>query len=147
MISTAVISLVFGMIGGIASWFAVDWFVEPYRQFKNIRSRSPAAIIQYGNISSKDDERCGIAQTEIRQIASELEGLLAVMPKFFGLVLKQQKYDTDRAVRGLIGMSNTIIKQDGSVVLQRHMVERALKLTLTDTKEVVEAVDRRLAGL
>jgi hypothetical protein len=122
-----------GFVGGVAAWFATNFWGRPLARFYELRQQAQETILFHANIGPHltDAERLPKASDELRRIAAQLGGVSATSPPFILWLLRRRGYDLEAATENLIGLSNTLTEPYGTNRPgHREMTQRALRLPL-----------------
>jgi len=129
---------------GVAGWFAANFYGEPLSRFAAIRREILVAIFFYANVN-KDTQRnvIEVGASELRRLAAQLDALRNSLMAPTSWTLSRMAFDLPRAVRGVTGLSNTLVSVDGQKALHRHEIELALRFTPEFTSAEIEAIRAR----
>jgi hypothetical protein len=122
-----------GFLGGVAAWFATNFWGRPLARFYELRQQTQETILFHANIGPHlaDAERLPRASDELRRIAAQLGGIAATSPPLILWLLRRRGYDLEAATENLIGLSNTLTEPYGTNhSAHREMTQRALRLPL-----------------
>src|SRR5947209_7725666 len=126
-----------GFVGGVAAWFATNFWGRPLARFYELRQQAQETILFHANIGPHlaDAERLPKASDELRRIAAQLGGITATSPPFILWLLRHRGYDLPAATENLIGLSNTLTEPYGTNhAAHRGMTQRALRLPLVPSR-------------
>ncbi len=145
---TILVSLISGGVGGIVGWFATTLIGKPLARFFNLRSDAHTAIYDCANISADrvDVERAVKAQTELRRIAAQIDAISAILPRSMIWLLSALGFDFGRAVRGMTGLSNSLVTHDGTKTRHRVLAQQGLCLPIDPSDAEYAARFDRLDG-
>jgi hypothetical protein len=129
-------SLLSGAIGGIASWFFVDFITRPIRHFLQMRAEIFARIQYYGNLpvhergavlEGNEGEGAEEAMKTLRQLGARMLSFAATETTAMWLI-QQGGYKPKDAGNSLIGYSNTIMIKGGERAVHRANILTALRI-------------------
>jgi hypothetical protein len=101
------VSIISGVIGGIASWFATDFIFRPVRQFFQLRGEICQAMVMFDNVRPGDLTKLEEARDAFRLLGARM--LAFAHTEWLGSwLIVGLRYDPTKAGRSLIGVSNTI---------------------------------------
>lgn len=132
---------------GVGGWLLTGFFGKPLLDFINLRSLVHEEIIFTGNIGGKvegevkyDEAARDKAANSLRRLAAKV--LAAEASAWFPLrwCLSRWGYDLVKAGSGLIGLSNSLISNDGSRGVHRHSIQDALKLPRDRADDYLRAI-------
>jgi hypothetical protein len=125
-----------GAIGGIASWFFVDFVTRPIRHFRQMRAEIFERIQYYDNLPVHDrgtalegDEgkRAEEAMKTLRQLGARMLSFAATETTVVRLI-QWRGYKPKDAGNSLIGYSNTIMIKGGERAVHRTNILTALRI-------------------
>ncbi len=150
MIESTALGFIGGIVSGIVSWFATNYWGRTLSRFWDLRLEAHETIFFYSNISA--DHQMSLAnaddgRVQLRKLGAKIDALRAALPTPLGWYLRARDYDLRLAALGLTGLSNSLGARESDVVRFRVQAQRALCLPI-DPKEK-ERVDRekRLEGV
>jgi hypothetical protein len=129
-------SLLGGIIGGIASWFFVDFITRPIRQFRQMRAEIFERIQYYGNLPVHDrgtvlegneGERAEEAMKILRELGVRMLSFAATETIAMWLI-QRRGYKPKDAGNSLIGYSNTIMIKGSERAVHRTNILTALRI-------------------
>jgi hypothetical protein len=126
-----------GAIGGIASWFFVDFIARPVRHFRQMRAEIYECMQYYGNVpahelgtvfeGSDKGERAEEAMKTLRQLGARMLSFAATESTAMWLI-QWRGYKPKDAGNSLIGYSNTIMITGGERAVHRANILAALRI-------------------
>ena len=142
MVST-VLPLLGTFAVGIAGWVLTNFAAKEILRFYSLRDRVHEALVYTANVLSPetDNDRYDSAVAELRRLAAQLTAFKHASSGLTKWFLRRRGYDLETASSRLIGVSNSVSRHDRSLPLQRHGVERGLKLPMTHTDEEIRQID------
>lgn len=129
-------SLLGGAIGGIASWFFVDFITRPIRHFRQMRAEIFERIQYYGNLpvhergtvfEGNEGERAEEAMKTLRQLGARMLSFAATETTAMWLI-QRRGYNPKDASNSLIGYSGTIMIAGGERAVHRTNILTALRI-------------------
>jgi hypothetical protein len=129
-------SLVSGAIGGIASWFFVDFIARPISHFRQIRAEIFEYVQYYSNLPAHErgtvlqgDQggRADEAVKTLRQLGTRMLSFAATETPALWLI-QWRGYKPKDAGNSLIGYSNTIMVTGGEREVHRANILAALRI-------------------
>jgi hypothetical protein len=134
------ISLASGIIGGIISWFATNYYGRNLLRFweKQLETHKALFLLQ------STPNECA----SLWQLAAEIDGLRIILPKPLHWYLRKRGYDLHSAAKGLIELSNRLgsgdVSESYDMTCFRVLVQKALRLPCEPTDEDLAESRRRL---
>jgi hypothetical protein len=122
-----------GFLGGVAAWFATNFWGRPLARFYELRQQTQETILFHANIGPylADTERLPKASDDLRRIAAQIGGITATSSPVILWLLRRRGYDLPAATEHLIGLSNTLTEPYGAArPSHREMTQRALRLPI-----------------
>jgi len=131
-------SVIASFLLGVGGWIVISFFAKPLLDFLNLRSQVHEEIIFTGNIGPMAEGTANYdkAVESLRRLGAKVQATnvsvssLPFVP--LGWFLSMQGYDLVRAGRGLIGLSNSLTKTNGSRAHHINSIQAALKLPPAD---------------
>jgi hypothetical protein len=150
----AIVTIALGGVG----WFATHFLANPLVSFIQIRREAHELLFYIANVYTSDDPHVERASDNLRRSAAKISALEAAMPRFLRQTLSNLGYDLKKAAGGLVAYSNILDAVGSSDVaanqdemrchhetrIQRHCVEKALKLPLTDPEDRIARYIERI---
>ncbi|MGC1861057.1 MAG: hypothetical protein WA733_08015 [Methylocystis sp.] len=136
-------STVFGFIGGVVSWFAINYWGRTLSRFWDLRLEAHETIFFYSNISADHQASSANAndgRVQLRKLGAKIDALRAVLPAPLRWCLRACHYDLRSAAQGLTGLSNSLGARESDVIRFRVQAQRALCLPIDPIEQ--ERVDR-----
>jgi hypothetical protein len=138
-------SIVGSLIIGVIAWFATHLIANPLLTVYRLRQEAPEVIIRTAAVGvSSETEEWKQARDLVRGLAARMAGANAAALPFVRRGLVRCGVDLEKAVSGLIGLSNSFNATDGSRALYRATVERALRLPMSDSEEYLQKIEEGL---
>lgn len=126
------------VLSGVFGWLAVNWFIQPWLKFLEVRQSIYETLIFYSNIHSnmtseegdqKENEylieRWKKGNEEYRKLHCKLDAVYTTMFVWLKLYAVMRGYDAKEASSKLIGLHNS---QGRRSVVNEQEIRRALKL-------------------
>jgi hypothetical protein len=129
-------SLLGGGIGGIASWFFVDFIARPIRHFRQMRAEIYERMQYYDNVRAHEPgaalegiegEKAEEAMKTLRQLGTRMQAFAATESTAMWLI-QWRGYKPKDAGHSLIGYAGTIMKMGGERAVHRANILAALRI-------------------
>lgn len=143
-------STALGVIGGIAAWFATNYWGRTLSRFWDLRLEAHETIFFYANISADNHTSSANAndgRVRLRKLGAKIDALRAVLPALLRWYLRVRHYDLHSAALGLTGLSNSLGTRDSHAVRFRVQAQRALRLPIDPTEQERVEREERLEGV
>jgi hypothetical protein len=143
-------STAFGLIGGIASWFAVNYWGRTLSRFWDLRLEAHETVFFYADIFADHQASSANAndgRVRLRKLGAKIDALRAVLPAPLRWYLRVRHYDLHSAALGLTGLSNSLGASDSDTVRFRVQAQRALCLPIDPTEQERVEREKRLDGV
>jgi hypothetical protein len=122
--------------GAVAGWFGTHFLTRPLLKVYEYREKVHQLVFYTANVGetalADDPKQFKDMSDELRRLAAQIAALAASMPPYCKPILAWLHIDLAAASRGLISFSNSLIKGDGSKLVYRQTIERALRLPPPD---------------
>jgi len=136
-----VLPLIGTLLVGALGWWATYWIANPIVAFEKLRAEIREEVFVVTNIGSASPaDVVNAASDRLRRLAARVDSTTSTTSRLVRLYLRMRDYDTDAAVKQLIGLSNQLTDKTGARILLRRRIERALKLPFTDAEDLVRSV-------
>jgi hypothetical protein len=143
---------------GCIGWFATQYFANPLVRFVEIKRTAHELLFYTANVYGRDDPRLEKAVDETRKVAAQIGAFDATLPAWLRLLFYRRGYNLREAVQRFTGLSNLLAAAPSDSAgleaadthnkkrLERHAIEKALKLPFTDDPNQIEVLKGRAGG-
>ena len=116
--------------GAMAGWFGTHFFTRPLLKVYEYREKVHELVFYTYSVGETEDnpKQFEDVSDELRRLAAQIAALSASMPPYCKTILAYFHVDLTAASRGLTGFSNSLAKGDGSKLVHRQTIEKALRL-------------------
>jgi hypothetical protein len=137
-----IISTILAFISAFIGWFAANYWGRALKKFWDLRLEAHEAMFLFSNVraDSKSPARANEGSLRLRDLGAKIDGIRAVLPAPLSWCLRKRSYDLHEGARGLVGLSNTLGRDDQSATRFRVQAQRALRLPVDPQEQ--EQVDR-----
>lgn len=132
---------------GGAGWLATSFFAKPFLDFLRLRGRVHEEIIFTANIGAMvvhttDYDK---AVDALRRLGAKVQAMNVTDSRALRMFLRVRGYDLAKAGGGLIGLSNSLAKDDGSRALHRNSIQVGLKLPRDYDDKILGQIVQRIS--
>lgn len=122
--------------GAVAGWFGTHFLTRPLLKVYEYREKAHQLVFFAANIGETelkgDPQQFQDVSVELRRLAAQIAASSASMPPYCKPVLACFQINLPAASRGLISFSNSLTTGDGSKLVHRQAIEKALRLPPVD---------------
>jgi hypothetical protein len=136
-----VLPLIGTLLVGAVGWWVTYWIANPIVAFARLRAEIREEVFVVTNIGSASPaDVVNTASERLRRLAARVDSATSTASRLLRLYFRMRDYDTNAAVKQLIGLSNQLTDKTGARILLRRRIEKALKLPFTDADDLVRSV-------
>ncbi len=138
-------------LGG-AGWFATNYIAKPILRLRRLREAVHEEIFFTKNIGwenasgtrdaekkKEEEARRHQAENTFRRLAAQMSAAKVGWPRYLACYLRILKYDLDKAVKGLTGLSNGLAEPDSHTQFVTQ-IEKALSLPRSYSDEALRDI-------
>lgn len=108
-------TLATGAVGAVVAWFGTHYVGGPILTLRQLRqaiheelffTKNIGWVHADGRIAAVEKDRHDLAVLELRRLAAKMSALNAIWPRHLNCYLRCRRFDIDKAIKGLTGLSN-----------------------------------------
>lgn len=156
-VSTILVPLALGCIG----WFATQYFVNPLVRLNDIKRTAHELLTYTARIYVPGDPRLEKTIDDLRKVSAQISAFNATVPALSRFVFNARGYNFKEAARRFVVICNILSNlRDarplddesiseasdtfGRTKLERHTIEKLLKLPFTSDPKLIEAIKKHM---
>ena len=131
---------------GIAGWFVASFFAKPLLNFLNLRNKvHEEMILHTANIDTMTPP--GLAYVEavvsLRRLGAKVQAVNSTASGLLRWFLFIRGYDLPEAGHGLIGLSNSLHREDRFLAIHKNSIQMGLKLPRDFNDEQIARMENK----